>query len=105
MMTAVITGSGPLATPLCNSAERSIVNGLRETALRCRDSGLHARMYVLDELADQREALLTPVQAWKACSGTMPKMRIYSGNLTLGDAGQPGSEQAITVRHTTFMRI
>jgi len=42
---------------------------------------------------------------WKACSGTMPEMRIYSGNLTLGDAGQPGNEQAITVRHTTFMSI
>jgi hypothetical protein len=63
MMTAVITGSEPLATLLCNSAERSIVNGLRETARRCRDSGLHVRMYVFDELADQREALLTPVRA------------------------------------------
>ena len=38
MMTAAITGSGPLATLLCNSAEPSIVNGLRETARRCRDS-------------------------------------------------------------------
>ena len=63
MMTAAITGSGPLATLLCNSAERSIVNGLRETARRCRDSGLHVRMYVFDEPADQREALLTPVRA------------------------------------------
>jgi len=62
-MTAAITGSGPLATLLCNSAEPSIVNGLRETARRCRDSGLHVRMYVFDELADQREALLTPVRA------------------------------------------
>lgn len=53
MMTAVLTGSWPLATLLCNSAERSIVNGLRETARRCRDSGLHVRMYVFDELADQ----------------------------------------------------
>jgi hypothetical protein len=50
MMTAVITGSEPLATLLCNSVERSIVNGLRETARRCRDSGLHVRMYVFDEL-------------------------------------------------------
>jgi len=91
MMTAAITGSEPLATLLCNSAERSLVNGLRETARRCRDSGLHVRMYVFDDLADQREALLTPARAiiwdghsswddddrestdhrWKACSATM----------------------------------
>ena len=63
MMTAAITGSEPLATLLCNSAERSIVNGLRETARRCRDSGLHVRLYVFDDLADQREVLLTPVRA------------------------------------------
>ena len=63
MMTAVIAGSEPLATLLCNSAERSIVNDLRETARRCRDRGLHVRLYVFDELADQREALLTPVRA------------------------------------------
>jgi hypothetical protein len=62
-MTAAISESGPLATLLCDSAERSIVNGLRETARRCRDSGLHVRMYVFDDLADQREALLTPVRA------------------------------------------
>jgi hypothetical protein len=49
MMTAAITGSEPLATLLCNSAERSIVNGLRETARRCRDNGLHVRLYVFDE--------------------------------------------------------
>ena len=90
MMTAPISGSEPLATLLCNSAERSIVNGLRETARWCRDSGLHVRLYVFDDLADQREALLTPVRAiiwdghsswamareltghhWTACSGTM----------------------------------
>ena len=63
MTTAAITGSEPLATLLCNSAERSIVNGLRETARRCRDRSMHVRMYVFDELADQREALLTPVRA------------------------------------------
>ncbi len=63
MMTAAISGSEPLATLLCNSAERSIVNGLRETTRWCRDSGLHVRLYVFDDLADQREALLTPVRA------------------------------------------
>lgn len=63
MMTAVITGSEPFATLLCNSAERSIVNGLRETARRCRASGLHVRMYVFDKPADQREALLTSARA------------------------------------------
>jgi hypothetical protein len=63
MTTAAISESGPLATLLCNSAERSIVNGLRETARRCRDSSLHVRMYVFDDVADQREALLTPVRA------------------------------------------
>lgn len=63
MMTAAISGSEPLATLLCNSAERSIVNGLRETARWCRDSGLHVRLYVLDDLADQCEALQAPVRA------------------------------------------
>jgi hypothetical protein len=63
MMTAAISGSEPLATLLCNSAERSIVNGLRETARRCRDNGLHVRLYVFDEVADQREALLAPARA------------------------------------------
>jgi hypothetical protein len=63
MMTAAISGSEPLATLLCNSAERSIVNGLRETARWCRGSGLCVRLYVFDDLADQREALLTPVRA------------------------------------------
>jgi uncharacterized NAD-dependent epimerase/dehydratase family protein len=53
-LTAAITGSAPLATLLCDSAERSIVNGLRETARRCRENGLHVRLYVFDELADQR---------------------------------------------------
>lgn len=62
-MTAAICGSEPLATLLCNSAERSIVNGLRETARRCRDNGMHVRLYVLDDLADQREVLLAPARA------------------------------------------
>jgi hypothetical protein len=63
MMTAAISGSEPLATLLCNSAERSIVNGLRETARWSRHSGLRVRLYIFDDLADQREALLTPVRA------------------------------------------
>lgn len=78
MMAAVITGSGPLATLLCNSAELSIVDGLRDTARRCRDSGLHVRMYVFDELADQREALLAPVRA-----------TIWDGHSN-GDDDEPG---------------
>jgi hypothetical protein len=62
-MTVPVTGSEPLATLLCSSAECGVVNGLRETARRCRDNGLHVRLYVFDDQADQREALLTPVWA------------------------------------------
>jgi hypothetical protein len=52
----------PLAAFLCNSAERSIVNGLRETAQHCVANALHVRFYVLDSPDDQREVVLSPAR-------------------------------------------
>lgn len=78
-MTAAISGSEPLATLLCNSAERSIVNGLRETARWCQDNGLHVRLYVFDDVTDQREVLPAPAQA---VTGTVTQAAVMAQELT-----------------------
>jgi hypothetical protein len=101
-MTAVIAGSEPLATLLCNSAERSIVNGLRETARRCSDSGLHVRMYVFDDPADQREALLTPVRViiWDGHSSwddDVPGVDGSSLEGVFGDDGRSITAEALII--------
>jgi hypothetical protein len=56
-------GRLPFAAFLCNSAEHSVVSGLRLTTRHCVAKNLHVRFHVLDDPDDQREAVLSSARA------------------------------------------